>query len=97
MGASICLVIAPFTAAGLPASKPTGCEFAARITSSPPGRRWRRKAMRLHIVPLGRNSPASWPSIPATLSWREIVVGSANFCSSPTSADAMASRIPSVG
>ena len=62
-------------------------------TSSPPGRMCSRKAITLHIVPVGRNSPASWPSSSATRSCRAITVGSAKRCSSPTSAAAIASRI----
>ena len=54
--------------AGPPASKPTGCEVRSRIASSPPGRMWSRKAISLHIVPLGRKSPASCPSSSATRS-----------------------------
>ena len=89
--------MAPFTAAGAPASNPAGCEFAARMASSPPGRMCRRKAIRLHIEPLGRNRPASWPRSSATRSCSSIVVGSSFFCSSPTSAVAMASRMPGLG
>ena len=51
----------------------------------------------LHIVPLGRNRPRSWPSSSATRSWRRLTVGSSPRCSSPTSASAMARRMPSVG
>jgi hypothetical protein len=51
----------------------------------------------LHIVPLGRNSPASCPSSSATRSCSSRVVGSAKRCSSPTSADAIAWRMPSLG
>ena len=53
--------------------------------------------MALHIVPLGRNTAASWPSRSATRSQSALTVGSRNDCSSPTSASAMARRIAGVG
>ena len=51
----------------------------------------------LHSVPVGRNSAASRPRISATRSCSRFVVGSWPRCSSPTSASAIARRIPSVG
>jgi hypothetical protein len=56
-----------------------------------------RNAIALHIVPLGRNTAASKPSSSATRSQSALTVGSANDCSSPTSAFAIASRIAGVG
>jgi hypothetical protein len=58
---------------------------------------WSRKAIALHIVPLGRKTAASWPSSSATRSHSALTVGSAKDCSSPTSAEAMARRISGVG
>jgi hypothetical protein len=74
-----------------------GCDIRFRITSSPPGPMWSRKAIALHIVPLGRNTAASWPSRSATRSHSALTVGSANDCSSPTSASAIARRMAAVG
>ena len=52
---------------------------------------------RLHIVPDGMNTPSSWPSRAATRSQSARVVGSESDCSSPTTARAIASRMPGVG
>ena len=60
--------IAPEIAAGPPASALIGWAVRSRSTSSPPGRTCRRNAITLHIVPVGRNSAASWPSSSATRS-----------------------------
>ena len=48
-------------------------------------------------MPDGMNTPASFPSSAATRSQSASVVGSESDCSSPTTARAMASRIPAVG
>ena len=88
---------APEIAAGPPASAMIGCDVRFRITSSPPGPMWSRKAIALHIVPLGRKTAASWPSRSATRSHSALTVGSANDCSSPTSASAIARRMAAVG
>jgi hypothetical protein len=56
-----------------------------------------RNEISLHIVPLGRNTAASKPSSSATRAHNAFTVGSANDCSSPTSASAMARRIAGVG
>ena len=56
-----------------------------------------RKLIALHIVPLGRNTAASWPSSSATRSHSAMTVGSSCLCSSPTSASAIALRIAGVG
>ena len=58
---------------------------------------WTRIAISLHIVPEGRNTAASWPRSAATRSSSSVVVGSSRFCSSPTSAAAIAARIPLLG
>jgi hypothetical protein len=83
--------------AGPPASAMIGCAVRSRISSSPPGRACSRNEIWLHIVPLGRNSAASWPSSSATRSCSRFVVGSASRCSSATSAEAIALRMASVG
>jgi hypothetical protein len=83
--------------AGPPASAMIGCEVRCSTTSSPPGPMWSRNAIALHIVPLGRNTAASCPSRSATRSHSAITVGSSSFCSSPTSASAIARRISGVG
>src|SRR5258706_2188631 len=54
-------------------------------------------ATRLLWVPLGRNSPASIPTISATRACRAFTVGSSPKTSSPTSAAAIAARIPAEG
>jgi len=90
-------VMAPESAAGPPASELIGCAVRSAISSSPPGRMWSSRAISLHIVPLGRNTAASCPSSSATRSSSARVVGSWPRCSSPTSAAAIASRIPRVG
>ena len=56
-----------------------------------------RNAISLHIVPEGRNTAASSPSSSATRAHSAFTVGSSNFCSSPTSASAIARRISGVG
>ncbi len=58
---------------------------------------WNRIAIALHIVPEGRNSPASCPSSSATRSCSSFTVGSSWRCSSPTSALAIAARISGPG
>ena len=86
----------PESAAGPPPSKSTMCDPADAITSSP-GRQCTAIAISLHIVPEGRNTESSLPSSAHTRSRNRFVVGSSNFCSSPTSALAIARRISSVG
>ena len=93
---SIGCIITPECAAGPPDSAMIGWEKRSRITSSP-GRVSSRTAIWLHIVPDGRNSAASWPSSSATRSWSAFTVGSSPRCSSATSAEAIARRIPSEG
>ena len=58
---------------------------------------WSRKAIALHIVPVGRKTAASMPRRSATRSQSALTVGSSNFCSSPTSASAIARRIAGTG
>ena len=72
------------------------CAMSAAITSSP-GRQCTSSAIWLHMVPEGRNTAASLPRSAATRSCRALVVGSSPFCSSPTSASAMALRMPGEG
>ena len=52
---------------------------------------------RLPIVPLDTNSPASLPSSSAARASSALTVGSSPNTSSPTSAEAIARRISSVG
>ena len=54
-------------------------------------------AMLFDMVPEGTKRAASFPSIPATISWSCITVGSAPQTSSPTAASDMASLIGGVG
>ena len=72
------------------------CATSAAITSSP-GRQCTSSAIWLHMVPEGRNTAASLPRSAATRSCRALVVGSSAFCSSPTSASAMALRMAGRG
>src|SRR3954463_2003929 len=88
--------ITPAWAAGPPPSAMTGWEKRSS-TSWSPGRVCSRMPIWLHMVPLGRNRAASCPRSSATRSWRALTVGSRLRCSSPTSASAMAFRIPGVG
>jgi hypothetical protein len=90
-------IIAPDSAAGPPASAMIGCDVRCSRASSPPGRTCSRKAISLHIVPLGRKTAASKPSSSATRAHRTFTVGSAKDCSSPTSAAAIAARMAAVG
>gem|GEM_PF-5520374 len=82
--------------AGPPASEVRGWAVWSRMISSP-APQWTANAISLHIVPEGRKTAVSWPSRPATISWRRLVVGSSNFCSSPTSASTIAWRIAGDG
>jgi len=61
------------------------------------GLQWTRSATWLVMVPEGMKIAASWPRIAAMRRWSLSTVGSASITSSPTSARAMASRIPGVG
>jgi len=70
-------------------------EACARISS--PGRQWTSVAATLHMVPDGMYTAASLPSKSATRSHSIFTEGSSPTCSSPTSARAIASRIPCVG
>ena len=67
------------------------------MTSSPPGRTWSRSAISLHIVPLGRNRRRSCPELgDPFLEARRGRVEPALLVS-PTSAAAIAARMPSEG
>src|SRR5579884_4041876 len=68
----------------------------SRITSSP-GFVCAHTATRLPIVPLGTNSAACLPSSAATCASSALTVGSSPQTSSPTSASAIALRIPASG
>src|SRR6478609_10509251 len=67
------------------------------ITTASPGLICAVNAIRLHIVPEGRKSAASLPVSSATNSCSALTVGSVRNCSSPTSASAIALRIPADG
>ena len=70
---------------------------ARSATSTSPGRVCSLSAIWFAIVAVGTKSAASWPSSAAARSCSAFTVGSSRFCSSPTSAAAIAARIPSVG
>ena len=79
-----------------PASCQTACASRETITSSP-GRVSDRRTIWLAIVPVGSQSAASLPSSSALRSWSRFTVGSSPNSSSPTSAAAIAARIPADG
>ena len=68
-------------------------QLASQMNSSP-GRQWTRTAIWLLIVPEGTNSAASLPSISAIRVLERETVGSSPKTSSPTSAAAIAARMP---
>ena len=86
----------PELAAGPPVSALMMWAVRSAITSSP-RRQWTRMAAWLAIVPLGRKSASSLPRSSQTRSRSRLTVGSSIFCSSPTSASAMAFRMPGEG
>src|SRR5579859_2856614 len=86
----------PATAAAPPTSYCTMCDSESRITSSP-GRVCAATDVRLPIVPLGTYTAAALPTSAATRSSRSVTVGSSPHTSSPTSAAAIAARIPASG
>jgi hypothetical protein len=89
-------VCAPASAASAPDSNSQQWASLPMRTSSP-GRVCARSAIWLAMVPLGTSSAASVPSRSATRSCSARTVGSSPYTSSPTSASAMARRIPAVG
>ena len=62
-----------------------------------PGRVWVRSATWFAIVAVGRKSDASWPRSSAIRRWSSLTDGSSRYCSSPTSAAAIAASIAGVG
>src|SRR5688572_10798402 len=64
---------------------------------SSPRSQWAISAARLDCVPVGKKSPASMPKRSAQTSCRRFTVGSSPKTSSPTSAEAMAWRMPGEG
>src|SRR6266511_4529012 len=66
-------------------------------SSSSPGCVWARTQVWFDIVPDGTNRAASLPSSAATRCSSRLSVGSSPKTSSPTSAEAIAARIPAVG
>ena len=89
-------MVTPETAACAPSSARAMWAEDSQSTSWP-GATTERTASRLASEPVGVKSAASCPNIPATRSWRASTVGSSPYTSSPTSAEAMAARIASVG
>src|SRR5262245_6169970 len=69
---------------------------ASQMIASP-GRVCRRQAMALAMVAEGRKMLAALPSNAATCTCKALVVGSSPRCSSPTTAWAIACRMPGVG
>src|SRR5918999_4215551 len=94
--APIMLNWTPALAAAPPVSKRRTWGSVGTSTSSP-GRVIVLSATWFAIVPLGRNSAACMPKRSATSSWSLLTDGSSPYWSSPTSASAMARRIPWVG
>src|SRR5262249_60419047 len=72
------------------------CAFSSAISSSP-GSESVRRATSFAIVAVGTKTASSWPSSSATRRSSTLTVGSSRRCSSPTSAFAIASRIPGDG
>jgi hypothetical protein len=95
-GESIGSIVTPLKTAGPPNSDREMWAMRSTRTASP-GWVCVRIATALHIAPLGRKTPASFPSNSATIAWSRLVVGSSRRCSSATSASAMARRIPGDG
>jgi hypothetical protein len=89
-------IMTPELAAVPPVSALMMWAVRSAITSSP-SRQWTRMAAWLHIVPLGMKTASSLPRISQTRSRSRSTVGPRYFCSSPTSASAMAFRMPGEG
>src|SRR5205809_1751078 len=89
-------VITPAWTAGPPSSESRMCAFSSAISSSPGSERVRR-AISFAIVAVGTKTDSSWPSKSATRRSSSLTVGSSRRCSSPTSAFAIASRMPRLG
>ncbi len=96
LGPSSMRIITPELAAVPPVSALMIWAVLSAITSSP-RRQWTRIAAWLHIVPLGMKTASSLPRSSQTRSRSRSTVGSSYFCSSPTSASAMAFRMPGEG
>src|SRR5882672_2849165 len=86
----------PALAAPAPDSCQTMCVSWPSTTSSP-GRVRILSAIWFAIVPLGRKTAASLPSKSAMLCCKRLTEGSSPYWSSPTSASAMARRMPGEG
>src|SRR5574340_1011471 len=74
----------------------TTCDVRSAIRTSP-GRESNLRAIWFAMVAVGRKTASSWPRSSATRRSSPRTVGSSRFCSSPTTASAIARRIPSVG
>ncbi len=89
-------MVTPKNAPCAPSSARAMCADDSQSTSCPGATR-ERTARRLAIDPVGVKRAASLPNSPATCSSSARTVGSSPYTSSPTSARAIAARIPSVG
>ena len=79
----------PEWTAGPPDSYTMMCEFSS-ASSSWPGSVSTRSAIWFAIVAVGRKTASSWPSSTAARCSSSSTVGSSRFCSSPTTAFAIA-------
>ena len=89
-------MVRPVNAPCAPSSARAMCADDSQRTSWPTPTR-ERTASTLAIDPVGVKSAASLPKRPATFSSRARTVGSSPYTSSPTSAEAIAARMASVG
>ncbi len=96
LGEEIGRAISPANTAGPPSSERRMCESSSAISSSPGSPRT-RKAISLAMVAVGTKTASSCARISAIRDSRSLTVGSSRICSSPTSAAAIAARMPGVG
>ena len=89
-------MMSPEWIAGPPHSYTRMC-VRSSARSTEPGFVCARSADWFAIVAVGKKSAASCPSSSAIRRCSSFVVGSSRYCSSPTSAAAIAARIPAVG
>jgi len=91
-----CWICTPVTAAApAPSYRKTWDSESAMISS--PCRALTAMPIRLPIVPLGRNTEASFPMRAAATSSSRFTVGSSPITSSPSGASIIARRISAVG
>ena len=96
LGEEIGRAISPAKTAGPPSSERRMCESSSAINSSPGSPRT-RNAISLAMVAVGTKTASSCARISAIRDSRSLTVGSSRICSSPTSAAAIAARMPAVG